>query len=160
ASGFDGVTAISLDGATRPGLIAWSPSHTVYFRDGTTPVPNLGLEGLRDVVFIAPGDFDNDGLPDLCVITTHGVSLYRNAGGIFRKQADLATGSFQKAVWIDFDHDYDLDLVLLGPQSKLLRNNGSAGFSDETARFQFAPGDAVDAVPFDRDPDTPGFDLV
>ena len=160
AGGFDGVTAISLDGGVRPGLIAWSAAHTVYFRDGATPVPNIGLEGLRDVVYIAPGDFNNDGRPDLCVITTHGVSLYRNDNGVFRKQSDLVTGSFRKAVWIDFDHDYDLDLVLIGPQSKLFRNNGDAGFGDETARFPFAAADALDAVPFDLNPDTPGFDLV
>jgi len=160
ADGFDGVTAISPDGGSRPGLIAWSAARTVFFRDGTTPAPNSGLEDLRDVVFVASGDFDDDGLPDLCVITTQGASLYRNVNGTFRKERDLSAGSFRKAVWIDFDHDYDLDLVLIGPQSKLFRNNGTAGFSDETPRFPFVAGSALDAVPFDLEPDTPGFDLV
>ena len=99
-----------------------------------------GLEDLRDVVFIAPGDFDNDGLTDLCVVTTTGAALYRNVNGKFIKQADLATGSFRQAVWLDYDHDYDLDLVLIGDESKLLRNNGQAGFSDETNRFPFVNG--------------------
>ncbi|HUI58538.1 MAG TPA: FG-GAP-like repeat-containing protein [Bryobacteraceae bacterium] len=160
ADGFDGVTAISLDGSSRPGLIAWSAARTVFFRDGATPAPGSGLEDLRDVLFVAPGDFDNDGLPDLCVITSQGASLYRNVNGTFRKERDLAAGTFRKAVWIDYDHDYDLDLVLLGPQSKLFRNNGAAGFSDETSRFPFVAGNALDAAPFDLEPDTPGFDLV
>jgi hypothetical protein len=112
------------------------------------------------VISIAPGDFDNDGLPDLCVITARGAELFHNTNGTFRKQSDLANGSFRQAVWIDFDHDYDLDLALLGDHPKLLRNNGSAGFSDETARFPFVAGQALEGVPFDLEPDTPGFDLA
>ena len=41
-----------------------------------------------------------------------------------------------------------------------MRNNGEAGFSDETKRFPFVAGRALDAVRFDLEPDTPGFDLV
>jgi Flp pilus assembly protein TadD len=160
ANGFTGVTAIDLDGSTRTSLIAWSNAGVKLFRDGRTAVVDSGLEQLRDVVFIAPGDFDNDGLPDLCVITTRGAELYRNVNGKFRKQADLATGSFRQALWIDYDHDYDLDLILVGDQPKLLRNNGSTGFSDETKRFPFVRGRALQAVRFDLEPDTQGFDLV
>ena len=54
----------------------------------------------------------------------------------------------------DYDHDYDLDLVLLGEKSALLRNNGAAGFSDETAAFPFVKGKPLDAVHFDLIPDT------
>ena len=112
------------------------------------------------MVYIAPGDFDNDGLTDLAVVTKTGVALYRNVNGKFTKHADLATGSFRQAVWLDYDHDYDLDLLLIGDESKLLRNNGQAGFSDETSRFPFVKGRALSAVRFDLEPDTPGFDLV
>ena len=160
ADGFTGVAAIDVDGGARPSLIAWSLAGAKLFRNGRTPVSDSGLEQLRDVVFIAPGDFDNDGLPDLCVLTTHGAELYRNVGGKFTKQAGLAAGSFRQAVWIDYDHDYDLDLILVGDESKLLRNNGSAGFSDETKRFPFVAGRALEAVRFDLEPDTQGFDLI
>jgi tetratricopeptide (TPR) repeat protein len=160
ADGFTGVAAINLDAGTRPSLIAWSGAGAKLFRDGRTLVADSGLEQLKDVVFIAPGDFDNDGFPDLCVITTHGAELYRNVNGKFRKQADLAGGSFRQAVWMDYDHDYDLDLFLLGDQPKLLRNNGSAGFSDESKRFPFVQGRALQAVRFDLEPDTQGFDLI
>src|SRR5580700_7034227 len=160
ADGFTGVTALDLDGGTRPSLIAWSASGTKLFRDGRVPVADSGLEQLRDIVFVAPGDFDNDGLPDLCVITTRGAELYRSVNGKFQKQADLAAGSFRQAVWLDYDHDYDLDLILIGDEPKLLRNNGSAGFSDETKRFPFVKGRALEAVRFDQEPDTQGFDLI
>ncbi len=160
ADGFTGVTALDLDGGSRPSLIAWSAAGVKVFRDGRTAVDGSGLEQLKDVVFIASGDFDNDGWPDLCVITAHGAELYRNVNGTFRKQADLAAGSFRQALWIDYDHDYDLDLILVGDQPKLLRNNGSAGFSDETKRFPFVQGRALQAVRFDLEPDTQGFDLL
>jgi tetratricopeptide (TPR) repeat protein len=164
ASGFTGgdagLVAISLDGGSRPSLIAWAGGRAQLFRNGKTPVPDSGLEALRDVVSIVPGDFDNDGLPDLCVITKESAALYRNVKGHFEKHADLAKGVFHTALWLDYDHDYDEDLFLIGPQSKLFRNNGEAGFSDETARFPFVSGHALDAVRFDLEPDTPGFDLV
>jgi hypothetical protein len=155
-----GLVAISLDGGSRPSLIAWGGGRAQLFRNGKTPVPNSGLEALRDVVSIVPGDFDNDGWPDLCVIASSGAALYRNVKGHFEKHADLAKGVFHTALWLDYDHDYDEDLFLIGPQSKLFRNNGEAGFSDETARFPFVSGHASNAVRFDLEPDTPGFDLV
>jgi Tfp pilus assembly protein PilF len=163
ADGFTGVGAgvaalVAANG--RPDLIAWSSGRTAMFRGGRTLVAGSGLEDLRDVQFIAPGDFDNDGLPDLCVVTTKGAALYRNTGGSFVKQADLATGSFRKAIWIDYDHDYDEDLILIGDDSRLMRNNGEAGFSDESKRFPFVSAPALDTVRFDLEPDTPGFDLV
>jgi tetratricopeptide (TPR) repeat protein len=163
ADGFDGPSSgvATLLGANgRPDLVAWSAGRTALFRNGRTLVENSGLEELRDVQFIAPGDFDNDGLPDLCVVTSKGAALYRNTGSRFVKHADLGAGSFRKAVWIDYDHDYDDDLILIGDESRLMRNNGEAGFSDETKRFPFVSGRALDAVRFDLEPDTPGFDLV
>jgi hypothetical protein len=158
-AGFQGVTVVALDGA-RPSLIAWSRERVAVYRNGRTPVPNSGLENLRDIVFIAPGDFDNDGLPDLCVITTKGAALYRNVNGKFQKHADLATGSFRKALWLDYDHDYDPDLFLVGDDSRLLRNNGEAGFSDETRRFPFVSGRALQAKRIEIDPDSPAFDFL
>jgi hypothetical protein len=151
---------LDLDGGSRPSLIAWGGGRAQLFRYGKTPVSDSGLEALRDVEAIVPGDFDNDGLPDLCVITKEGAALYRNVKGHFEKHADLARGVFHTAVWLDYDHDYDEDLFLIGPQPKLFRNNGEAGFSDETARFPFVAGRALSAVRFDLEPDTPGFDLV
>jgi tetratricopeptide (TPR) repeat protein len=164
AAGFSGdasgTVALAVDGGARPSLVAWGNGRATLFRNGVKAADDSGLEDLRDVVSIAPGDFDNDGLPDLCVVTARAALLYRNTGGRFRLQSELARGAFRKAVWIDYDHDYDADLVLVGDDFRLLRNNGEAGFSDESKRFPFASGRALDAVRFDLEPDTPGFDLV
>jgi len=155
-----GLAVLDLDGGPRPSLIAWGGGHVQLFGNGKTRVADSGLETLSDVVAIVPGDFDNDGLPDLCVITRRGAALYRNVKGHFQKHADLGPGTYRTALWFDYDHDYDEDLFLIGPQPKLLRNNGAAGFSDETARFPFVSGSARDAVRFDLEPDTPYYDLV
>jgi len=110
-------------------------------------VPASGLEELRLVVSVAAGDFDNDGLADLCVLTESGPALYRNVKGRYQKvAASLPAGRFRKAVWIDYDHDYDLDLMLFGARSALLRNQGTNGFVERNADFPFAGGDAMDAV--------------
>jgi Flp pilus assembly protein TadD len=155
-----GTLALAVDGGERSSLLAWGNGRATLFRNGNKAATDSGLEDLRDVVSIAAGDFDNDGLPDLAVVTANNVLLYRNTGGRFQRDRELAKGAFRKAIWLDYDHDYDPDLFLIGDDSRLLRNNGAAGFSDETKRFPFVQGKALDAVRFDLEPDTPGFDLV
>ena len=110
---------------------------------------------------MAVGDFNNDGFDDLAVITRSSVSLYVNHHGKFESlPAKLPEGSFTKAVWIDYDHDYDLDLLLLGKESVLLRNDGPAGFSDQSSRFPFVAGRAVDAATFELIPDNTETDVA
>jgi tetratricopeptide (TPR) repeat protein len=157
--GFTAITTLAVDG-THPNLLAWSNERVVLYDRALQPVANSGLAELQGVRFIAPADFDNDGRPDLCVISDTGATIYRNNNGKFEKQSDVASGSFRKAVWMDYDHDYDPDLFLIGDESRFIRNNGAAGFSDETKRFPFEPGAALDATHRDLVPDTPGFDLV
>ncbi len=60
----------------------------------------------------------------------------------------FAGRQYRKAIWIDYDHDYDLDLMLLGEHSVLMRNNGDGTFLDVTQSFPFASGTPVDAVQF------------
>jgi Flp pilus assembly protein TadD len=165
ADGFDPATAglLVLDafGDRRLSVLAWSSSGAQLYRNGTTLVADSGLAGLKDIISIAAGDYDNDGLPDLCIITTAGAALYHNNKGRFEKSSlKLPAGHFSKAVWIDFDHDYDLDLILLGENVALARNNGEAGFSDDTAGFPFVKGDVIDAAAIDLIADTNGVDLV
>jgi tetratricopeptide (TPR) repeat protein len=153
--------ALDANGDGHADLMAWSGGRIRLLKSGITPMVNTGLEDLHDVVSVAAGDFDNDGLADLCVITRDGAFLYRNDRGRFRKlPIGLQSGHYNKAVWVDYDHDYDLDLILLGQKPVLLRNNGEAGFSEETARFPFRSGTAVDAVVIDTIADSNGFDLA
>lgn len=164
ATGLDpatsGLAVLDADGDSRPDLLAWSAKGVLLYKDGSTRIATTGLENLRGVAAIAPGDFDNDGLADLAVLAP-APALYRNAKGRFEKMtAALPAGTFRQALWLDFDHDYDADLILLGDKPALLRNQGEAGWSDETARFPFVPGRAVAGVTLDLVADTQGVDLA
>ncbi|HEY6251375.1 MAG TPA: FG-GAP-like repeat-containing protein, partial [Candidatus Angelobacter sp.] len=156
-----GMVVMDVDGDGKPDLLVWSKSGISILKDGSAKVENSGLDGIKDVVSVAPGDFNNDGLTDLAVITTSEVKLYVNKGGKFELYpSKIPSGAFTKAVWIDYDHDYDLDLILLGSKSVLLRNDGAAGFSEQTSRFPFVAGRAVDAAMFDLFPDNSETDLA
>src|SRR5262249_11900555 len=148
-AGTAGLAVLDFDGDGNPDLIAWSESGVLLLKNGSVPVSGTGLESLKGVVSIAPGDFNNDGLPDLAVLTHPGASLYVNRNGKFEAYpARLPEGAFTKAVWVDYDHDYRLDLFLLGSKSMLLRNDGSAGFSDQTEHFPFSAGRVVGSAHF------------
>ncbi|MCU1261347.1 MAG: Tetratricopeptide 2 repeat protein, partial [Bryobacterales bacterium] len=142
-------------------LIVWSNRGVSVYRNGTAKVPHSGLEDVKDIVSIAAGDYDNDGLLDLCVITQKGALLYHNQKGVFTKATiELPAGEYQKAVWIDYDHDYDLDLMLLGEKPALMRNQGDAGFTDQTASFPFVPGKVTGVTAFAIRAETPARDLA
>jgi Flp pilus assembly protein TadD len=165
ASGIDPTTAgmavLDFDGDGQPDLLVWSENGTSLFKNGVTPVLSSGLEGIKGVVSISPGDFNNDGLPDLAVLTRTSAALYVNRGGKFELlPIKLPAGTYTKAIWLDYEHDYDLDLILLGEKSILLRNEGVAGFSDQTAHFPFVAGRAVDGAVFDLVPDSNETDLA
>jgi hypothetical protein len=130
----------------RPDLLAWSPERVVLLKHGSA-VADAGLEGLRDVRSIEAGDYDNDGWPDLCVLTGAGATVFHNDKGHFSKTIEWpAAAGATRALWLDFDHDYDLDLLLFGPHSVLLRNDGGGKFEDRTAAFPFVNGQALDAA--------------
>jgi len=156
-----GVLVLDTAGDGSSDLLVWSSDGIRVYRKGKDLVADSGLGDLKGVLFVAAGDFENSGLPGLCVLTEKGPLLYRNVKGKFVKvAAKLPTGRFERAVWLDFDHDYDLDLFLLGEKSVLLRNEGEHGFQDYTAHFPFVPGRAVDAVAFRLIPDSKGIDLL
>jgi tetratricopeptide (TPR) repeat protein len=156
-----GLVTADIDGDGNPELIAWSHSGIKVFKNGSTTPVDCGLGGVRDVISISPGDFNNDGLADLAILTKSGAELWTNRKGTFEKlNVVIPEGAYNKAIWIDYDHDYDLDLLLLGDKSALLRNNGAAGFSNVSNNFPFVAGRAVDGALFDLTPDTDGMDLV
>ena len=156
-----GMLVLDIDGDGRPGLLAWSSRGILLFRHGSEPIVRSGIEDLRNVVSVSAGDFDNDGLTDICVLTGGEPRLYRNLGGRFeRAAAALPQGRFRAAVWLDFDHDYDLDLFLLGETSVLLRNEGNSTFADYTSHFPFVTGNAAGAVTLKPVPDSMAVDLA
>jgi hypothetical protein len=156
-----GLTVLDADGDGAPDLLAWSRSGLLLYRGGRDPVVDSGLASLKGIVGVAAADYDNDGFPDLCVLTENGARVFRNDHGRFMDAGlKLPSGPFQKAVWLDFDHDYDLDLFLLGDNSALLRNRGDGTFEDYSSHFPFADGRVVDAVAFRSAPITKGIDLA
>ena len=157
----DGMLALDSTGKGQVDLLVWSASGATVYLKGEAPASNAVLGGLKGITYVAAGDFDNDGLPDLCILTSQGASLFRNKAGVFEKvTASLPQRTFEKAVWMDYDHDYDLDLVLLGDNPALMRNQGTAGFGDQTAGFPFLKARPTSAVKLRLEPDTKAFDLA
>jgi len=158
-----GVLLLDFDGDHKTDALVWSDSGILLYRNGTE-LADRGLSGLRHVLSVAAGDYDNDGLVDLCVVTPEGALLFHNDRANGFRPAPLpaaAIGSgFRAAAWIDYDHDRDLDLILVGERNLLLRNDGSAGWEDRTPDFPFAPGVGVKARVFRaRHEETKPFDL-
>ena len=158
-----GLAVLDADGDGRPDLLAWS-AEGIALLPGGRRAADAGLGGIAGVRAAAPGDFDDDGLADLAVLAGDRLVLLRNAGGRFERHAtplpELPWRSFSHALWLDYDHDYDVDLFLLGDEAALLRNLGGGAFGDATASFPFAGGTATAAARLDLVADTQGFDLA
>src|SRR5205823_1958548 len=93
------------------------------------------------------GDYDNDGRVDLYVATSgQGGALFRNmGGGRFRDVAASAglaeTGPAARALFVDFDHDGDLDLLLATPAgTRAYRNNLDGTFREMAAPMGLSGG--------------------
>jgi len=152
---FVGVAATDLNNDGLADLVAWGPRLVRAFRSGATIAPIAGA------LYVAPGDFNNDGFVDLCVLTSAGPVLLRNTRGVLRRHAaELPQGTFRRALWVDYDHDNDLDLFLFGDRSALARNQGVSGFADRTQDFPFEDGRATEAAVFRLVPDTRAFDIA
>jgi tetratricopeptide (TPR) repeat protein len=101
------------------------------------------------------GDFNNDGLPDLFVLSSNGGRLLQQTtAGVWRDaSANVRLPAIRPAsaaAWADLDHDGDLDIITAAPQ--FLRNNGNGSFADSSADARLAsvpPSLAV--VPTDYD---------
>ncbi len=164
-SGFDSANtrmlALDSEGNGSADLLVWSQKQVRLYKHAQELALKTGLESLTGVVSIAAGDYDNDGLPDLAVLTASGASLWHNNRGSFTKTLDLpATGGATVALWLDYDHDNDLDLFLFGPKSFLERNNGNGTFEAQTDKFPFVNGQVLSATGFAVRGDTAARDIV
>lgn len=141
------------------GAIAFGDK-AIYWDDQGLSMGGKRIASVAGVRSVSAGDYDNDGLVDLCVTGEEMPILLKNLGTSFRPVPLPARGAFNRCLWVDYDHDYDLDLVLLGETQLLLRNQGSEGFANKSEEFPFAGGPVVDAVVTRLVPDTRGFDIV
>ena len=118
-----------------------------------------GLQGVPGAIAVIAGDYDNDGRPDLLVISTAGPKLFRQKddGGFENVTAAVslpaAPPAAAAAAFADLDHDGDLDIVIAGATVQALRNNGDGRFTDITteAGFAGALGSPVAVAPTDYD---------
>jgi tetratricopeptide (TPR) repeat protein len=90
-------------------------------------------------------DWDNDGRLDLFVIGTDGRGRLlhnREAAGFADVTASAGlgdAGSMRRALFVDMDHDGDLDLVLVGPERlRAYRNNLDGSFTEVAADIGLA----------------------
>ena len=120
-----------------------------------------GISLPRGAAHATFADYDNDGWLDLFVIGGDARGhLFRNRGnGTFVDVSAAARVSdvrgARKGLFVDLDHDGDLDLLLIASaQRTVYRNNLDGTFTDATSSFALAGGgDARDAVFGDFDGD-------
>jgi len=145
ASGIDlaekplGLALSDFDGDGKPDVLAWSSSRIAYSIENA---PEHGEEG-QEIRHVAVADSDNDGTADLCLVRAGDVlvvDLTFDEGRLSGNPHTVAPGDFNACLWVDYDHDYDLDLLLVGQEQALVRNNGDGSFSDVTASFPFEKG--------------------
>jgi Flp pilus assembly protein TadD len=166
ATGIDVSTARSMvidaTGKGDADLLVWWKDGVRFHPRGGKATDSAALAAFGSVRYVAAADFDNDGLTDLCVVTADGVHLLRNTGGDFAVLGEpLATGgAFAAVLWLDYDHDYDLDLIVLGSRSTVFRNQGTAGFVEQANAIPFVQGTAVDGVVIRQIPDSKAMDFV
>jgi outer membrane protein assembly factor BamD (BamD/ComL family) len=144
----DGRAAVSRLYHVRGGYVADNSE-----RAGVAPLLPAGA------TFATFADVDNDGWLDLFAIGADGKGyLLRNNGqGSFENVASRArlvdiTGA-RKAVFLDSDHDGDLDLLLPGNPTRLFRNNLDGTFTDITASSGLRTEASRDAAIGDLDDD-------
>jgi tetratricopeptide (TPR) repeat protein len=121
----------------------------------------------RSSIFLPQGaayatfaDYDNDGWLDLFTIGgDRRGHLFRNRGNGTFVEVTATAGvadvrGARKALFVDLDHDGDLDLLLVAnDQRTVYRNNLDGTFTEATASFGLAGGGARDAVFADFDGD-------
>jgi Tfp pilus assembly protein PilF len=146
-----------------------------FSRVGTAPLstvpvnPSSGLDLGESPLSVAIGDYDNDEAPDLFVVGARGNALFRGSvDGRFTRvpgawDSPASGGATRSALWLDIDHDGDLDLFLCnaGAANQLFRNNADGTFAEIAAAAGLAlpDGNTVMILPGDLDGDR-DMDLV
>jgi tetratricopeptide (TPR) repeat protein len=149
--GLSHAVAANLDGDGRVYVALWGERAGLYRANGTL-VRDMSKEKIR---WITAADLDNDGKQELIIIDDLGLRV-----GHSGSDKRVSSGDFQVALTVDYDHDYDLDLLLFGDKPILLRNEGPAGWRAVEGGFPFVRGRATGGAVFKAVSDTKGIDVL
>lgn len=126
----------------------WSPeqhkaaAHLYHVQGGQflDVTQRAGISLPSGAIYATFADVDNDGRLDLFVIgADHRAYLLHNTGtgkfeDVTAKSGITNIGGARKALFVDLDHDGDLDLLLIGGPSALVYRNNLDGTFTEIAR--------------------------
>lgn len=134
--------AISLDwnGDGHADALAWSARGGVALVGGASGGLAPGGPRVPGAAYYGAGDFDGDGLADLCRVGAGGVEVLANRTGRSLEGVFSLAGRFSLCLFADYDHDNDFDLFALGADKRLLQNDGEGALQDVSAEFPFAAG--------------------
>lgn len=137
------------DGDGRPDLFSASFYGRLFHNDGGkfSDASAATHVAFYDAVACAAADYDNDGHTDLAVSTSRRVVLLRNNGdgtlADVTESAGLANtiANATGLLWIDYDHDGDVDLIVTAARGiTVFRNNGNGKFTDVTEQLGITGG--------------------
>ncbi len=135
-----GALSFDLNGDGTADALAWSAQGAVAVVGRSSGRPTMSRVGLRGAKNYAPGDFDGDGLADLCRVDSDGVEVLVNRSGRSFTQVHALPGRFDLCLFADYDHDNDFDLFALGEDKILLQNDGEGSLVEVSAEFPFGAG--------------------
>jgi Flp pilus assembly protein TadD len=148
-----------------PGIRSSAPICLNPAADGPPfPAPaTWGLEKAEQPLSCAVGDYDNDEVPDLFIICNGTNHLFHGSpnGSFTEVTRDVGItangGTTRSALWLDADHDGDLDLFVCnsGAPNQLFNNNADGTFTDiaSSAGVAVPEGNSVMVLPGDLDGD-------
>ena len=126
------LSAVAMDAGGVPLLLIPDTSGLrVLHRDSGEEV-TTAITGVRDVLSIAVGDFNNDTTADVYLGRDGEDQLWKVVDGVFMEWpltllAETRSASFQ-VMAIDADHDGDLDVLRRGDGPVLMNNDGDGSF--------------------------------
>ncbi len=156
-----GMLAIDSEGTGQTDLLVWSARGVRLYRRGSQFVQDTGFAGVAGVISVAAGDYDNDGLMDLCILTDAGPLLYRNTKGRFaRVDANLPKRRFETRRLDRLRSRLRSGSGSVGRVASAYAQSGQRRVRGSHLRFPVRQGHPRSACKLRVDPDSKAFDLA